>query len=214
MANGGRETHRHFILEGVTQTEKYRSRGGGSSRPVLPQENRPEHAARLRMGLSDVRAAVDRLALEAEEPVEGHTGRVRGLPRWNSPSRSCCTKERASLVSVGGRAERKPTMVYKSGLYGMVWKPPILAFTRDKKDHERACSTPIGAWDRIRHTACGHCDSPPAQRDRLCPGRESLRSHPGVDRPRQQPTRGACRDLLSARVDGHRRNDLVAGHER
>ena len=71
MANGGRETHRHFILEGVTQTERYRSRGGGSSRPVLPQENRPEHAARLRTGLADARAAADRLALEGDEPVEG-----------------------------------------------------------------------------------------------------------------------------------------------
>ena len=70
MANGGRETHRHFILEGVTQTEPYRSRGRRSSHPVLPQD-RPGHAARLRRGLSDVRAAVDRLALAAEEPVEG-----------------------------------------------------------------------------------------------------------------------------------------------
>lgn len=67
MANGGRETHRHFILGGVTQTERYRSRGCGSSRPVLPRENRREAAD----GSSDVRAAVDRLALEAEEPVEG-----------------------------------------------------------------------------------------------------------------------------------------------
>ncbi len=71
MANGGRETHRHFILEGVTETERYRSRGGGSSRVVIPQEDRPEHAARLQAGLSNVRAAADRLALEAEEPVEG-----------------------------------------------------------------------------------------------------------------------------------------------
>ena len=71
MANGGRETHRHFILEGVTETERYRSRGGGSSRVVIPQEDRPEHAARLRAGLSEVHAAASRLALEAEEPVEG-----------------------------------------------------------------------------------------------------------------------------------------------
>ena len=70
MANGGTETHRHFILEGVTQTERYRSHGRGSSHPVFPQD-RPEHAARLRTGLADARAAVDRLALEAEEPVEG-----------------------------------------------------------------------------------------------------------------------------------------------
>ncbi len=71
MANGGGETRRHFILEGVTKTERYRSRGGGSSRVVIPQEDRPEHAARLQAGLSDVHAAAERLALEAEEPVEG-----------------------------------------------------------------------------------------------------------------------------------------------
>ena len=70
MANGGGETHRHFILEGVTRTERYRSHGRGSSHPVFPQD-RPEHATRLRAGLSDVHAAAERLALEAGEPVEG-----------------------------------------------------------------------------------------------------------------------------------------------
>ena len=40
MANGGTETHRHFILEGFTETERYRSRRSGSSSPVLPQDPR------------------------------------------------------------------------------------------------------------------------------------------------------------------------------
>ena len=51
MANGGTETHRHFILEGFTETERYRSRRSGSSSPVLPQD-REEHAATLRRDLS------------------------------------------------------------------------------------------------------------------------------------------------------------------
>ena len=70
MANGVTETYRHFILEGFTQTERYRSRGGRGSKPVYPQE-RTEHAATLRANLSEVRAAAGRLRPDAEDDIDG-----------------------------------------------------------------------------------------------------------------------------------------------
>ena len=47
MANGSAERHRHFILEGVTGTEPYRSRGGGG-RPPVPARDRARHGRALR----------------------------------------------------------------------------------------------------------------------------------------------------------------------
>ena len=46
MVNGSDERHRHFILEGVTETEAYRSRGGGG-RPPIPRQNRAQHGGAL-----------------------------------------------------------------------------------------------------------------------------------------------------------------------
>ena len=43
MANGSDERHRHFILEGVTETEAFRSRSRGG-RPPIPRQNRAQHA--------------------------------------------------------------------------------------------------------------------------------------------------------------------------
>ena len=71
MANGDQETHRHFILEGFTDTEAFRDRGGrGDSNPVPPRD-RPTHAAALRAQLNDVRAAVEDAARDAEDSGDG-----------------------------------------------------------------------------------------------------------------------------------------------
>ena len=50
MANGNRWRRRHFILEGVTETEPYRSQGGGH-RPAPPERDRAQHGAALRRQL-------------------------------------------------------------------------------------------------------------------------------------------------------------------
>ena len=48
MANGEVEKNRHFILEGVTETEAYRyPGGGGGDGSNVPERNRAEHAAHL-----------------------------------------------------------------------------------------------------------------------------------------------------------------------
>ena len=71
MANGNTEPHQHFILEGFTDTETYRSRAGGGSRQIVPARNREEHAAALTAQLGDVRAAAQDAALDAEDPEDG-----------------------------------------------------------------------------------------------------------------------------------------------
>ena len=70
MANAGTETHRHFILEGFTDTETYRTRrGGGGGRKVTPRD-RTEHAAALSAQLNDVRAAAEGADRDAEDPTD------------------------------------------------------------------------------------------------------------------------------------------------
>ena len=71
MADEGREAHRHFILEGFTETELYRSRGGGGEGRQVPPRARTEHAAVLREQLGEVRAAADSAAYDAEDLGEG-----------------------------------------------------------------------------------------------------------------------------------------------
>ena len=54
MANGSDERHRHFILEGVTETEAFRSRGGGG-RPPIPRRNRAQHGGALLQQVDELR---------------------------------------------------------------------------------------------------------------------------------------------------------------
>ena len=53
-----REAHRHFILEGVTTTELFSRKTGGSA-PNVPERDRSRHAAVLRRGLAELRAVAD-----------------------------------------------------------------------------------------------------------------------------------------------------------
>ena len=51
---------RHFILEGVTDTEAYRYPGtGGGARPQIPTQNRAEHGGRLSGQISELRVEAD-----------------------------------------------------------------------------------------------------------------------------------------------------------
>ena len=58
MANGNEGRHRHFILEGVTETETYRSRGGGRS-PEPPVRDRAQPGGMLRRQMEEIRTAAD-----------------------------------------------------------------------------------------------------------------------------------------------------------
>ena len=71
MADEGRETHRHFILEGFTETETYRSRGGGGGGRQAPPRDRPTHAAALRGQLNEVRVAAERTTGDPDDPDDG-----------------------------------------------------------------------------------------------------------------------------------------------
>ena len=65
MANGNEERHRHFILEGVTETEAYRSPQQGRSRPNIPSQDRVQHGAALRKQIAELRLITD-VAREAQ----------------------------------------------------------------------------------------------------------------------------------------------------
>ena len=71
MANGDTETHRHFILEGFTDTETYRARAAGGGRRTVPPRHRERHAAVLSAQLGEVRAAAQDTALDPDDPGEG-----------------------------------------------------------------------------------------------------------------------------------------------
>lgn len=47
MANGTEERHRHFILDGVTEVESYRSPQQGGERPPVPERDRWRHGIAL-----------------------------------------------------------------------------------------------------------------------------------------------------------------------
>ena len=60
MAEGPDRQRRHFILEGVTETESYRypgPRGGGSSE--TPARNRPEHGGELQRQIGELRTVAE-----------------------------------------------------------------------------------------------------------------------------------------------------------
>ena len=58
MANGNGTKYRHFILSGTSETEAYRSRGGGD-RPEIPERNRAQHARNLQRQLDEVQNKVN-----------------------------------------------------------------------------------------------------------------------------------------------------------
>ena len=66
MSKEDAETHRHFILEGFTDTETYRARGGGRGLSTPPRD-REEHAASLISQLDSVRAAAHDAVEDSED---------------------------------------------------------------------------------------------------------------------------------------------------
>ena len=55
MANGTEERSRHFVLDGVTEVEPYRSRQRGGSRSDIPVQDRQRHGASLMHQLAELR---------------------------------------------------------------------------------------------------------------------------------------------------------------
>lgn len=55
MPNGTDERRRHFILEGVTETEAYRSRGRGGRSPI-PRQDRAQHGGALQRQIEELRS--------------------------------------------------------------------------------------------------------------------------------------------------------------
>ena len=74
MANGTEGRNRHFILEGVTETEPYRSRGGGR-RPEPPEQDRARHGAALQRQIGELRAEAES-AREAQQAAGMEEGLV------------------------------------------------------------------------------------------------------------------------------------------
>lgn len=73
MANGTDERKRHFILDGVTEVEPYRSPQQGGGRPRVPERDRATHGAALRGQLDALRtdATSAREAQQAAGMEEG-----------------------------------------------------------------------------------------------------------------------------------------------
>ena len=66
MANGPERRSRHFILEGFTETEPYRSLQRGGERSDVPERDRASHGAALRAQVNGLRVHAD-TAREAQE---------------------------------------------------------------------------------------------------------------------------------------------------
>ena len=73
MANGDTERHRHFILDGVTEVEPYRSPPLPVDRPVVPEQDRQRHGTSLQRQLNELhqRAEASRDAQQAAGLDEG-----------------------------------------------------------------------------------------------------------------------------------------------
>ena len=74
MAEARADRHRHFILEGVTETEAYRRPGGGGQRISVPEQDRTEHGGAL---LGQIEECQD--AAEAAREVQRSVGFEEGV---------------------------------------------------------------------------------------------------------------------------------------
>ena len=59
MANGTEERNRHFVLEGVTEVEPYRSPQEGGGRPNIPARDRQRHGTSLMRQLGELRSEAE-----------------------------------------------------------------------------------------------------------------------------------------------------------
>ena len=67
MADRSTRLHRHFILDGVTETEAYRYPGGGDGGVVVPSRNRVLHGGELRRQVDSIREEADSARIAQED---------------------------------------------------------------------------------------------------------------------------------------------------
>ena len=66
MANGSKRRSRHFLIEGFTETEPYRSRQQGGRHSAVPERDRASHGGALQRQVAALRAQAD-AARDAQE---------------------------------------------------------------------------------------------------------------------------------------------------
>ena len=71
MASGDKDVHRHFIVEGFTDTETYRAPAAGGRSRSVPSRKRKIHAAALSAQLAEVRTAAQDAASDAKDTEDG-----------------------------------------------------------------------------------------------------------------------------------------------
>ena len=59
MTEGTEGRHRHFILEGVTETEAYSSLRQRVKRPQVPEQDRAQHGGELQRQINELREEAD-----------------------------------------------------------------------------------------------------------------------------------------------------------
>ena len=74
MAEARTGRHRHFILEGITETEAYRRPGGGGQRKPIPEQDRTQHGGALLNQVQECRSAA-----EAAREIHRSAGLEAGL---------------------------------------------------------------------------------------------------------------------------------------
>ena len=84
MADRSEGRHRHFILEGVTETEAYRYPGRGDGGAAIPEQDRVRHGGALQRQIDGLRGES---RIRTGSPAErrdggrfGSAGGVRELP--------------------------------------------------------------------------------------------------------------------------------------
>ena len=69
MAEETEGRYRHFILEDITETDRYRSPQSGERRPPIPERNRAQHGGALQQQINEIRTEAD-TAREAQRAAE------------------------------------------------------------------------------------------------------------------------------------------------
>ena len=84
MTEGTEGRHRHFILEGVTETEAYSSLRQRVKRPQVPEQDRAQHGGELQRQINELREEADsvrEVQRRGDRGRSGSSGRIRELPR-------------------------------------------------------------------------------------------------------------------------------------
>lgn len=113
---------RHFILDGVTETEPYRYPGsGGDGPPKPPPQNRPQHGAALQRQIGEIRGVAE-VAREAQlaagmEDGLGLQVEFESFPNIELAFESLA-RERSGIELINVRHEENRTHAAVTGPHG------------------------------------------------------------------------------------------------